>query len=134
MLFLTQITKMNFSLILITELISRLVLDFGKTLKKTSPWSFLKSQRGAPLLICNQFVYRCERKIMSKTYWLCIRYKGHHCNARVILRGNEIVKKTAHNHVADQRSTIGEIEIKDLEDDDVNQWLKGPKSKIEGIK
>lgn len=88
-------------------------------------WPFLKSQRGAPLLICSGFVHRCERKIRDKTYWLCIRYKGIRCTARLILRGNEVIKQTPHNHKSDHRALKGDVFTKDLEDGDVDEWLKG---------
>lgn len=88
-------------------------------------WSFIRSQRGAPLIVHDGFVYRCERKIESRTYWLCIRYKGHKCNARLILTGNRVHKATDHNHMKDDRSNETEIELKDLNDADVETWLKG---------
>jgi FLYWCH zinc finger domain len=93
--------------------------------QKESFWSFIRSQRGAPLIIRSDYVYRCERKIGSKTYWLCIRYKGHKCNARLILTGNQICKETEHNHVSDNRSSEEELELKNLEDDDIDDWIKG---------
>lgn len=90
-----------------------------------SGWPFLKSQRGAPLLVCSGFVHRCERRIRDKTYWLCIRYKGHNCRARLILRGNEVIKQTAHNHKIDHRCAKGDLFMKNLEDQDIAEWIKG---------
>lgn len=93
-------------------------------------WAFIRSQRGAPLLLQSGFVYRCERKINSRTYWLCIRYKGLKCNARLILNGNQLYKSTEHNHAVDERATESNVELKNLEGDDVDEWLKGtPKLK-----
>jgi hypothetical protein len=94
-------------------------------------WSFLRSQRGAPLILHSGFVYRCERQISRRTYWLCIRYKGHKCNARLILSGNGIVKATAHNHEPDQRANESNVEFKNLDDADVTDWIKGIVKKSE---
>lgn len=88
-------------------------------------WSFLRSQRGAPLILHCGFVYRCERQISRRTYWLCIRYKGHKCNSRLILSGNNIIKETSHNHLSDERSNELNIEFKNLDDQDVPEWIKG---------
>lgn len=63
--------------------------------------SFVRSQRGAPLLTMQGFIYRCERNVGDRSYWLCIRYKKVHCNGRLILQGNEIVKRRSHNHDPD---------------------------------
>lgn len=94
----------------------------------------MKSQRGAPLIVCQGFVYRCERKISNKTYWLCIRYKGHKCKARLILRGNEVVKQTSHNHKSDHRASKSDLVMKDLDDPDVDEWIKGRQYNIEETK
>lgn len=91
-------------------------------------WPFIRSQRRAPLIIHEGFVYRCERKIDRKTYWLCIRYKGQKCRARLIIDGNVLVKHTAHQHEVDSRSeSTNVIEHKNLEDDDIEEWIKGSK-------
>jgi len=89
-------------------------------------WTFIRSQRGAPLLVNDGFVYRCERKIGRKSYWLCLSYKKgqHKCNARLILLGNSVTKETGHTHAADKRAKEGQIESKSLDDDDVEVWLK----------
>lgn len=95
-------------------------------------WSFLRSQRGAPLILHSGFVYRCERQINRRTYWLCIRYKGHKCNARLILSGNNVNKATDHNHAPDERANESNVELKSLEDDDMPEWIRvNPKLKIE---
>lgn len=88
-------------------------------------WSFIRSQRGAPFLIHSGFAYRCERKIGTKTYWLCLQYKRTKCNGRMIFDGNAIVKSTAHNHSTDNRANYSSnIEYKSLEDDDIEKWIK----------
>lgn len=93
--------------------------------QKKSSWPFIRSQRGAPLIVRMNYVYRCERRIGPKTYWLCIRYKGHKCNARLILTGNKMCKETEHNHESDHRSSEEEYDFKNLEDDDIDEWMKG---------
>lgn len=83
--------------------------DKGKTidiitnmeLKKPGLLSFIRSQRGAPLLTRSGFVYRCERHTGERSYWLCIRYKTIRCGGRLICQGNDIVKFTMHNHEQD---------------------------------
>lgn len=107
--------------------------DNRSEIDSTTSWSFIRSQRGAPLIMHSGFVYRCERKINSRTYWLCIRYKGQKCNARLILNGNVINKATEHNHPVDERSNESNVELKNLEDFDVEEWIKGT-SKISSIK
>lgn len=98
--------------------------------KSSSAWPFIRSQRGAPLLLQSGYVYRCERRLNSRTYWLCIRYKGLQCNARVILNGNQLYKSTAHNHDMDERSNESNIELKDLDGHDIDAWLRRiPKQK-----
>jgi hypothetical protein len=99
--------------------------DALRQVDKVAMWSFIRSQRGAPLLVYSNFIYRCERKISARTYWLCIRYKGHRCNARLIINGNSVCKETEHNHGADNRSNESQVELKNLQDDDVDEWLKG---------
>lgn len=99
--------------------------DSRRQIEKVSIWSFIRSQRGAPLIVHRDFIYRCERKISKRTYWLCIRYKGHKCNARLILNGNAICKETEHNHGTDGRASDANIEFKNLEDSDVGVWVKG---------
>lgn len=88
-------------------------------------WTFLPSQRGAPLLIHSNYLYRCERKINNRLYWLCVNYKKSKCNARVILEGNILCKSTEHNHRADNRTNdVSKIRSKNLDDDDIDEWLK----------
>lgn len=87
-------------------------------------WSFMRSQRGAPFLIHSGYVFRCERQIGKKTYWLCLQYKRTKCNARLILDGNSISKSTEHNHRSDPKASYSNIEYKNLEDDDVETWIK----------
>lgn len=88
-------------------------------------WPFIRSQRGAPLLIHTNFLYRCERKVNKRFYWLCLGYKKSKCTARIILDGNTICKITSHNHEADPRAIeIKKIEHKNLEDYDIDEWMR----------
>ncbi|XP_050084771.1 modifier of mdg4-like isoform X10 [Anopheles aquasalis] len=63
----------------------------------------IRSQRGAPLLMRDGFIYRCERQREIRTYWLCIRYKKVHCTGRLICDGNEVLKETIHCHPREDR-------------------------------
>ncbi|XP_035777038.1 modifier of mdg4-like isoform X20 [Anopheles albimanus] len=63
----------------------------------------IRSQRGAPLLMRDGFIYRCERQREIRTYWLCIRYKTLHCKGRLICDGNEVLKETIHCHPREHR-------------------------------
>jgi hypothetical protein len=93
-------------------------------------WPFIRSQRGLPFLSHFGYVYRNERILGRKTYWLCIKYKNSKCNARIILDGNQIKKITMHNHSIDTRtSNTNKLEYKNLHDNDVEAWLKTAKSK-----
>lgn len=87
--------------------------------------TFIRSQRGAPLLVHDGYVYRCERKSAKRTYWLCVGYKRFKCNARIICEGNRFVKATVHyNHDADaDRIERGLVEYRSLADADRNAFL-----------
>lgn len=94
-------------------------------------WPFIRSQRGAPLLIHSNYLYRCERKINKRFYWLCLGYKKSKCTARIILEGNALCKITPHNHQADSRAIDTRLVLKNLEDSDIDEWMK---SKPDSIK
>ncbi|XP_065073212.1 modifier of mdg4-like isoform X17 [Ochlerotatus camptorhynchus] len=86
---------------------------------------FIRSQRGAPLLTLDNFVYRCERVRKTRSYWLCIRYKSSKCNGRVICQGNKIIKRTHHCHANDQRRISSSIlEQTDLSSINLEEWYK----------
>ncbi|CRK91978.1 CLUMA_CG005563, isoform E [Clunio marinus] len=95
-----------------------------KIVDRREMWPFIRSQRGAPLILHSGFIYRCERKIASRTYWLCIRYKGLKCNARLILKGNNVCKETDHNHQVDERAVEVNVEFKNLNDSNLDEWFK----------
>nr|XP_029723711.1 modifier of mdg4-like isoform X22 [Aedes albopictus] len=87
--------------------------------------TFIRSQRGAPLLALDNFIYRCERVRKTRSYWLCIRYKSSKCNGRVICQGNKILKVTHHCHVNDeQRINSSILEETDLSSINLEAWYK----------
>ncbi|XP_055595644.1 modifier of mdg4-like isoform X23 [Uranotaenia lowii] len=87
--------------------------------------TFIRSQRGAPLLTLGNFIYRCERVRKTRSYWLCIRYKSSKCNGRVICQGNTIIKNTSHCHANDERRISTSIlEQTDLNEIDLDEWCK----------
>jgi FLYWCH zinc finger domain len=95
--------------------------------------TFMRSQRGAPLLIYQEHVYRCERVREGRSYWLCIHYKHSHCTGRVILQGNNVVKESAHNHPLSTKCMENhQLEYKSLDNlKEATEWLLNftPKSK-----
>ncbi|XP_055594811.1 modifier of mdg4-like isoform X23 [Uranotaenia lowii] len=87
--------------------------------------TFIRSQRGAPLLALGNFIYRCERVRKTRSYWLCIRYKSSKCNGRVICQGNTVIKNTTHCHANDERRISTSIlEQTDLNEIDLDEWCK----------
>lgn len=92
--------------------------------------SFIRSQRGAPLLSRMGFVYRCERNIGIRSYWLCIRYKNFKCGGRIICNGNDVTKETSHNHHEDwQRIQKSQVEYKSLANaQELDDFVKSFKS------
>ncbi|XP_021693990.1 modifier of mdg4 isoform X29 [Aedes aegypti] len=87
--------------------------------------TFIRSQRGAPLLTLDSFIYRCERVRKTRSYWLCIRYKSSKCNGRVICQGNKILKLTHHCHPNDlQRISSSILEETDLSSINLEEWYK----------
>ncbi|XP_055616853.1 modifier of mdg4-like isoform X20 [Toxorhynchites rutilus septentrionalis] len=87
--------------------------------------TFIRSQRGAPLLTLDSFIYRCERVRKTRSYWLCIRYKSSKCNGRVICQGNSVIKRTTHCHMNDQRRIASSIlEQTDLSAINLDEWYK----------
>lgn len=87
--------------------------------------AFIRSQRGAPLLVHDEFVYRCERKSSTRTYWLCVGYKRFKCNARIICEGNRHIKCTTHySHGADRdRIQKGQLEYHSMSEADRDVFL-----------
>lgn len=91
--------------------------------------SFIRSQRGAPLLTRYGYVYRCERHTGERSYWLCIQYKTLHCGGRLICQGNNIVKYTDHIHDQDwSRIDRTVIEYKSLTHPHIDEFLTSFKS------
>lgn len=87
--------------------------------------AFIRSQRGAPLMVQSGFVYRCERKTQYRTYWLCVGYKRFKCNARIICEGNRHVKRTLHvGHSPDtKRVSKRMLEYHSMEAPDRDEFL-----------
>lgn len=91
--------------------------------------SFIRSQRGAPLLTQHGYVYRCERHTGERSYWLCIRYKTLRCGGRLICQGNDVVKFTDHNHAQDwSRIDRTVIEYKSLTHPHIDEFLNSFKT------
>lgn len=94
--------------------------------------SFIRSQRNAPLLVQDGYIYRCERFNDRRSYWLCICYKKFKCNGRLICEYNDIIKSTTHVHEVEPKRLIGaSIEYKNLHDEDSKEYLKGLKKAID---
>ncbi|XP_037029108.1 modifier of mdg4 isoform X16 [Bradysia coprophila] len=88
-------------------------------------YPFVRSQRGGPLLCNDGYIFRLERLLEHRTYWLCIGYKKYKCSGRIILYGNRMMKCTLHNHTRDdERITNSIVEYKDLNMDDVRDFMK----------
>lgn len=97
--------------------------------------TFIRSQRGAPLLVRDGFIYRCERNSSARTYWLCTGYKRYKCNGRIICQGNEIVKCTYHIHAPEwSRIRKSTIESCDMNVIDANDFIRGDPGRCKAIK
>ncbi|XP_058057600.1 modifier of mdg4-like isoform X26 [Anopheles bellator] len=88
----------------------------------------IRSQRGAPLLTKDRFIYRCERTRDDRSYWLCIRYKTNKCNGRLICEGNIVRKETSHCHPDDRRRiSQSELVMLDLKGIKFPTWKELPR-------
>uniref|UniRef100_A0A182S6H5 BEN domain-containing protein n=1 Tax=Anopheles maculatus TaxID=74869 RepID=A0A182S6H5_9DIPT len=97
----------------------------GTTESHEKGHTFIRSQRGLPLLAKNNFIYRCERTRNHRSYWLCIRYKTHKCKGRLICQKNAVLKETKHCHPDDRRRlTMSDKSSIDLSKINVNAWVK----------
>lgn len=106
----------------------QIYIKIKKPTNKAENLEFIRSQRGAPLLVNDGFIYRCERMTPCRSYWLCIGYKRHKCNGRIICQGNEVVKCTFHIHNQEwQRVQKSVIEYKNLNGVDRDEFLRGSK-------
>lgn len=111
-----------------TETPPQIYIKIQKPTDKAESLKFIRSQRGAPLLVYDGFIYRCERMTPCRSYWLCIGYKRHKCNGRIICQGNEVVKCTFHIHNQEwQRVQKSVIEYKNLDGVDRDEFLRGSK-------
>uniref|UniRef100_A0A182PMZ3 BTB domain-containing protein n=1 Tax=Anopheles epiroticus TaxID=199890 RepID=A0A182PMZ3_9DIPT len=107
----------------VTTVLSSAITDLIKMEDYDLPT--VEFQRGLPLLVKNNFIYRCERTRNLRSYWLCIRYKTHKCNGRIICQSNAVLKETDHCHMDDRRRlTFSERKLIDLSKVNVGRWVK----------
>lgn len=74
---------------------NRFLLLFVSFSLNSSGLEFIYSQRGRPLLIINNYLFRKNRG----SYWRCIRCSKNRCKSRVILRDGEpplVVERHSH--------------------------------------
>jgi hypothetical protein len=62
--------------------------------------SFVKSNKGKPLLLLNQYLFKCNKTTESKKYWICIK-AGCGVSARTNLNDEFLLITGDHNHVAE---------------------------------
>ncbi|KFB53271.1 AGAP003439-PN-like protein [Anopheles sinensis] len=87
--------------------------------------AFIRSQRGAPLLVKDNFIYRCERTRGNRSYWLCVRYKSYKCTGRIICQGNAVMKQTGHTHQTDHARLAQSTKVVyDLTKINLTSWIK----------
>lgn len=85
----------------------------------------MRSPRGGPLLCNDGYIFRLQKLLDHRTYWLCIGYKKYKCGGRIVLYGNKMTRCTLHNHARDNERIMNSvIECKDLTTDDVHEFLK----------
>uniref|UniRef100_A0A182MES3 BEN domain-containing protein n=1 Tax=Anopheles culicifacies TaxID=139723 RepID=A0A182MES3_9DIPT len=91
---------------------------------------FIRSQRGLPLLVRDNFIYRCERTRNYRSYWLCIRYKTNQCKGRIICQKNAVLKETRHCHPDDHSRLNNSVEsFVDLSQINIDEWVNCNKYK-----
>lgn len=67
-----------------------------KLMESTEPLTFLRSQRGRPILVYNNYRHRKERELSgNKEYWRCMLDK---CKGRLVICNGYIVKYKQHTH------------------------------------
>lgn len=67
-----------------------------KMMESTVPLTFLRSQRGKPILLYNNYRHRKERELSgNKEYWRCMLEK---CKGRLVICNGFIVKSKDHTH------------------------------------
>ncbi|XP_065667770.1 uncharacterized protein LOC136088051 [Hydra vulgaris] len=77
--------------------------------------TFIKSNKGANLLVIDSFSYRREKVIAGKEIWRCSAYTKWKCMSRCHTKDGIITKTpTNHNHVPDQCKIRGRKVITDL--------------------
>lgn len=91
---------------------------------------FIRSQRGAAMLVQNGYIYRCQQFSNPRSYWICINHdkssQHEKCLARIVYKYNELVRSSSHTHGPHwKRLQNQSFEFKNLEDDDREDFLKG---------
>lgn len=89
---------------------------------------FIYSQRGHPLLIVDDFLYRKNRG----NYWRCIRCSKFKCKSRLILRRNDTpLKVEAHTHGPEnEKISWGRRVLQTIKDTNQSIFLNNGKIKL----
>lgn len=89
---------------------------------------FIYSQRGHPLLIVDDYLYRKNRG----NYWRCIRCSKFKCKSRLILRRNDSpLKIEVHTHGPEtEKISWGRRVLETIKDSSPDQGFLLPKGKI----
>lgn len=90
---------------------------------------FIRSQRGAAMLVQNGYIYRCQQYTNPRSYWICINHDksdlSQKCLARIVYKSNVLVKSSSHTHPPHwKRLQNHSYEFKNLNDDDIEMFLK----------
>ena len=68
---------------------------------------FITSNKGHPMLVMNEYVYKCNRKTPNKKYWLCT-VKGCNVYVHTDVNNNYLSGGEDHDHLSNPES----IEVK----------------------
>lgn len=68
------------------------------------PLEFLRTSLGGSFLVFESFLYRKEKKIGDKVYWMCREHGRRGCRSRAITQGQQVTVMRAHSHPPDLRS------------------------------
>lgn len=68
------------------------------------PLEFLRTSLGGSFLVFESFLYRKEKKIGDKVYWMCREHGRRGCRSRAITQGQQVTVMRAHCHPPDLRS------------------------------
>lgn len=103
-------------------------IDIIKT--PSSSMLFIRSQRGAAMLVQNGYIYRCQQYSNPRSYWICINHDKTHssekCLSRLVYKSNELIRSSMHTHSPHWKRLQNQtFEYKNLNDDDIEMFLKG---------